>query len=444
MIKFTDRSTGCISNSSDLNFFGGGNVVYEENSTDNLPRLHVSFSGISSKSSFYFCAYEHSLQCIQHQPAEPWLEVVVQPPQTALLPLWAQIIFIIILMVMSGLFSGLNLGLMALDPTTLKIIMESGSKRQKKQAKTIYRVRKHGNYLLCTLLLGNVLVNSTLTVLLNNVLGSGAYAVVASTIAIVIFGEIVPQAICSRHGLVIGAYTIWITYIFMVLTFPLSFPISLILNLILGKEIGAVYKREQILELLKVTQGRHGLERDEVDIISGALEFKKKTAKDVMTKFDDVYCIDIQSVLDFKTVRDIYDSGFSRIPVYEGNKQTIVGLLYVRDLAFVDPDDETPVTNVLKFYNHELRFIFDDCRLDEILQEFAEGKYHMAIVQCVHTETEGDPYYEIIGELVIPPYHSHGSVLSRRDLHAACNVVTFYQPCDYSALGGTFINGHMT
>jgi len=426
VIKFTDQRTGCISNSSGLNIFGGGNVVYEENSTDNLPRLHVSFSGISSKSSFYFCAYEHSIQCIRNQAAEPWLHIIVQPPPVRLLPKWLEILFIIVLLVMSGLFSGLNLGLMSLDPTTLKIIMESGSKHQKKHAKTIYRVRKYGNYLLCTLLLGNVLVNSTLTVLLNDVIGSGVYAVVSSTIAIVIFGEIVPQAICSRHGLAIGAYTIWITYIFMVITFPLSLPISLILNLILGKEIGAVYKREQILELLKVTQGRHGLERDEVDIISGALEFKKKTAKDVMTKFDDVYCIDIQCVLDFKTMRDIYDSGFSRIPVYEGNKQTVVGLLYVRDLAFVDPDDETPVTNVLKFYNHELRFIFDDCRLDEILQEFAEGKYHMAIVQCVHTETEGDPYYEIIGELLFIPYHLQNNLR---------NVVTLYQSCDYSALG---------
>ena len=299
---------------------------------------------------------------------------------------------------MSGIFSGLNLGLMALDPTTLKIIMESGSTRQRSHAKTIYRVRKHGNYLLCTLLLGNVLVNSTLTILLNSVIGSGVYAVVSSTIAIVIFGEIVPQAICSRHGLVIGAYTIWITYIFMVVTFPLSFPISVILNCILGKEIGAVYNREQLLELLKVTQGRHGLERDEVDIIAGALEFKKKTAEDVMTKFDDVYCIDVQSVLDFKTMREIYESGFSRIPVYEGDKQNIVGLLFVRDLAFVDPDDETPLTSLLSFYNHEVQFIFNDARLDDILQEFTQGKSHLAIVQCIHTETEGDPYYEILGK----------------------------------------------
>ena len=287
---------------------------------------------------------------------------------------------------------------MALDPTTLKIIMESGTKRQRKHAKSIFRVRKRGNYLLCTLLLGNVLVNSTLTVLLDNLLGSGVYAIVSSTVAIVIFGEIVPQAICSRYGLIIGAHTIYLTYIFMVLTFPISFPISLLLNLILGKEIGSVYNREQLLELLKVTKEHHNLEKDEVNIISGALEFKKKTAEAVMTKFDDVYFLNIDSVLDFKTMRDIYDSGFSRIPVFEGDKQNIVGLLYVRDLAFADADDETPLNQVLKFYKHEMKFVFHDCSLDVILQEFSEGKCHMAVVQRINSETEGDPFYEVVGE----------------------------------------------
>ncbi|CAI7993257.1 Metal transporter CNNM2 [Geodia barretti] len=290
---------------------------------------------------------------------------------------------------------------MSLDPTTLKLVMESGSGRQKIYAKLIYRVRRYGNYLLCTLLLGNVLVNNTLTILLDSVLGSGLYAVIASTVAIVIFGEIVPQAICSRHALTIGAYTIWLTYIFMALTFPLSFPISLILHFILGKEIGAVYTRNELLGLLKVTEDHHGIGKDEVQIISGALKFKEKTAEDVMTNFEYVYCLDIQSVLDFRTIREIYDSGFSRIPVYEETKSNIVGVLYAKDLAFVDPDDEMPLKQVLNFYNRELTSVYNDTKLDELLEQFAGGQCHLAVVNIVVQEGSGDPQLQVVGVVTL-------------------------------------------
>lgn len=100
---------------------------------------------------------------------------------------------------------------------------------------------------------GNVLVNSTLTILMDD-LTSGLFAVAGSTMAIVIFGEIVPQAICSRHGLAVGARTVYITKFFMILTAPLSYPISLLLDRILGKEIGNVYNRERLKELIKVCQ----------------------------------------------------------------------------------------------------------------------------------------------------------------------------------------------
>lgn len=396
IVRFTEGH-GCSPITSDL--FGGGSVTVTTNAP---PTLSVYFD--ETHTAVYFCLFSDEDNGL-HQGLEDWKKLTVVEKTTdsgssssKLLPLPVEIILILILMILSGLFSGLNLGLMALDPTTLKIIMESGTKRQRGYAKKIFRVRKRGNYLLCTLLLGNVLVNSTLTILLDEVLGSGVYAVVSSTVAIVIFGEIIPQAICSRYGLFIGANTIYLTYIFMIVTFPLSFPISLILNVILGKEIGSVYNREQLLELLKVTEGHHGIPKDEVNMISGALEFKKKTAEDVMTKYEDVYCLDINSVLDFKTMRDIFESGFSRIPVYEGETHNVVGLLYVRDLAFVDADDETPLSNVINFYNHEVRYVFNDSKLDEIFAEFSEGKCHMAIVKSINTETEGDPFYEVVGK----------------------------------------------
>jgi len=94
--------------------------------------------------------------------------------------MFCQISLIVILLMMSGLFSGLNLGLMSLDPMDLKIVMKSGSKIEQKCAAKIYPIRRKGNFLLCTVLLGNVLVNSTLTLLLGE-LTTGIWAVVGST-----------------------------------------------------------------------------------------------------------------------------------------------------------------------------------------------------------------------------------------------------------------------
>jgi CBS domain containing-hemolysin-like protein len=77
-------------------------------------------------------------------------------------------IFIIVLLSLSGLFSGLNLGLMSLDKTELKIVQNTGSEKEKRYANKIAPIRSHGNFLLCALLLGNVLVNNTMTILLDS------------------------------------------------------------------------------------------------------------------------------------------------------------------------------------------------------------------------------------------------------------------------------------
>ncbi|XP_034079977.1 metal transporter CNNM4 isoform X2 [Gymnodraco acuticeps] len=324
-------------------------------------------------------------------------KLLVVEEKRSLLPLWLQCILISFLLVLSGMFSGLNLGLMALDPMELRIVQSCGTEKEKKYARKIEPIRSKGNYLLCSLLLGNVLVNTTLTILLDDLIGSGLGAVVASTVGIVIFGEIVPQALCSRHGLAVGANTIMVTKFFMLLTFPVSFPVSKLLDVLLGQEIGTVYNREKLVGMLRVTEPYNDLVKEELNMIQGALELRNKTVEDVMTPIGDCFMIQADAVLDFNTMSEIMESGYTRIPVYDDEKSNIMDILYVKDLAFVDPDDCTTLKTITKFYNHPVHFVFHDTKLDAMLEEFKKGKSHLAIVQKVNNEGEGDPFYEVLG-----------------------------------------------
>ncbi|ROL54062.1 Metal transporter CNNM4 [Anabarilius grahami] len=372
--------------------------------------MNVSNRGTSGVVSVYVKPMRKSERektyslCVRQDFGDKWLQLgdndgrlVVVEEKTSLLPLWFQVILVSSLLALSGMFSGLNLGLMALDPMELRIVQSCGTNKEKKYARKIEPIRSKGNYLLCSLLLGNVLVNTTLTILLDDLIGSGLGAVVASTVGIVIFGEIVPQALCSRHGLAVGANTIVLTKFFMLLTFPLSFPISKLLDYILGQEIGTVYNREKLVGMLKVTEPYNDLVKEELNIIQGALELRTKTVEDVMTPLSNCFMIHIDAVLDFNTMSEIMESGYTRIPVYDSERSNIVDVLYVKDLAFVDPDDCTTLKTVTKFYNHPVHFVFHDTKLDAMLEEFKKGKSHLAIVQKVNNEGEGDPFYEVLG-----------------------------------------------
>ncbi|XP_061496801.1 unextended protein isoform X2 [Anopheles gambiae] len=369
---------------------------------------------IKNKKYFYMCAKYESVDPLEgsdeydkeaskvnpflHQGSDMWLRMTSHQP---LLPLWLSITVIAVCLMFSALFSGLNLGLMSLDKTDLQILCNTGSDKEKEYARAIQPVRKHGNYLLCSILLGNVLVNSTFTILLDS-LTSGLFAVIGSTVAIVIFGEIIPQAICSRHGLAVGAKTIYITRAFMMLTYPVSYPTSKILDLILGKEIGNFYDRDRLKELVQVTKDVNDLDKDEVNVISGVLELRKKKVEDVMTRLEDAYMLPMDAVMDFETISEIMQTGYSRIPVYEGERTNIKSILHIKDLAFVDPDDNTPIRQICEFYGNRLHFVFFDQTLDVMFKEFKSGEFgHMAFIQNVNSEGEGDPYYYTLGLITL-------------------------------------------
>jgi len=317
------------------------------------------------------------------------------------IPIAVRFLIIVILLCLSGVFSGLNLGLMGLDMSELEVYASSGTPDQQIYAKRIMPFRKRGNFLLCTILIGNVLVNSVAVILLDAEF-SGVVAIVLSTAAIVVFGEITPQSVCARHGLMIGAKTIPLVLFFMIITSPVSFPISLLLDYLLGDEVGQVFQKRQLLELVKQAgaDAANDLEDEEMNIVAGALTYAEKAVYEVMTPLSDTFSLPRDAVLDFETMTRIIESGHSRIPVTVQNGMSfeIQAVVFVKDMAFVDPDEAMPLSQIIDFYNHEVLEVFHDIKLDEMLKRFKEKRTHLASVLKVKGNSKGgDPEYELIG-----------------------------------------------
>ena len=107
---------------------------------------------------------------------------------------------------------------------------------------------------------------------------------------------------------------------------------------------------------------------------------KVKTAREVMTPLEDAYMLEESCKLSFAVVRDIFDHGFSRVPVYARERQHVVGLLFVKDLIFVDPEDEVPLAEYLRVFERSIELVDAEANLDDVLRIFKRGRGHLALV----------------------------------------------------------------
>ena len=186
----------------------------------------------------------------------------------------------IVLVCLSGMFSGLTLGLLSLSIEGLDLLVNAGPTDEAKWAERILPLRRKGNKLLCTLLLGNTLVNAMIAILLAD-LTSGLIGGMISTGVIVIFGEIIPQAVCARHGLRIGAASTMIVRPLMLLFSPITWPIAKVLDLVLGHEMGTAYNRQQLDKLLEMHLSDQAITTDDQALLSSALRFSSKVVESI-------------------------------------------------------------------------------------------------------------------------------------------------------------------
>ncbi|XP_056616559.1 metal transporter CNNM1 [Triplophysa dalaica] len=378
--------------SSDIELLGSFKSASSQNSI--LVELLAKDLRRGEKIKYYsMCAFD-GVKWEHYRTRDFWVAVVERPPHAHG---WMQAGLSVMLLALSALFSGLVISMLALDPVELRVLQNSGTDKEQKYAHKIESVRKHGNYVLCTLVLCNVLTNTLLVVWMCQILGLTPLSTAACTFLIFFIGEILPHSVASRHGLAIASKTIWLTKMLMLVTLPITYPISKLLDNMLHQEISNFYTREKLLAMLRVTDPYHDLVKEELNIIQGALELRTKTVEDVLTPLNDCFMLASDAILDFYTMSDVMQSGYTRIPVFENERSNIVNILFVKDLAFVDPDDCTPLKTITQFYKHPLHCVFNDTKLDAMLEQFKKGKSHLAIVQRVNNEGEGDPFYEVMG-----------------------------------------------
>lgn len=274
---------------------------------------------------------------------------------------------------LSGTFSGLNLGLMSLTVEDLTIIIDGSSDpKEVRWAQKILPLRKRGNLLLCTLLIGNTLVNVMLAILTDPIwawmfgkgLAGTIFSLAVPTALIVIFGEIIPQAYCGRNSLFIGALSVPLVWCFVIVCYPLCKPISMLLDVVLGREISNVLSRHMLLELvtLNVESDEHskqsGLTKEDGKLLKGALTFKDRDCGNVMTPFSNCFCLSDQTVLHEEALMQILSSGRTRVPVYSGEKKSnITAILFAKDLIGIGYERQAKLSDILDSFSATRRVV---------------------------------------------------------------------------------------
>ncbi|PWA65078.1 hypothetical protein CTI12_AA337560 [Artemisia annua] len=256
---------------------------------------------------------------------------------------------IVLLVLFAGLMSGLTLGLMSMSLVDLEVLAKSGTPNDRKYAEKILPVVKRQHLLLCTLLICNAAAMEALPIFLDSLVTAWG-AILISVTLILLFGEIIPQSVCSRHGLAIGATVSPFVRVLVCICFPVAYPISKLLDYLLGHEHVALFRRAELKTLVNFHGNEAGkggeLTHDETTIIAGALELSDKTASDAMTPISDTFTIDINAKLDRDLMNIILEKGHSRIPVYYEQPTNIIGLILVKNLLTIQTDEEVPVKNV--------------------------------------------------------------------------------------------------
>ncbi|KAG2750194.1 DUF21-domain-containing protein [Suillus brevipes Sb2] len=289
------------------------------------------------------------------------------------------------LVLAGGVFAGLTIGLMGLDELHLRVLATSSDeKTERTDAQIVLNLLQKGrHWVLVVLLLSNVIINESLPIFLDSAIGGGLLAIVISATAI---GKVIPQAVCARHGLAIGARCAPYVLLLMYLFAPVAYPIAKILDCALGVHDAHTYKKVELKSFLQLHRtGQEPLRDDEIDILNGVLELSSKNVEAIMTPICDVVMLSSDTILDHSTIDAILTSGYSRFPVHKpGNPLAFEGLLLIKKLLMYDPARELPVSH---FPLSILPEALPSINCFQALDYFQTGRAHLLLI----SRTPGSP-----------------------------------------------------
>ncbi|MEA3230051.1 MAG: hemolysin family protein, partial [archaeon] len=258
-----------------------------------------------------------------------------------------QIFILIILIIFSALFSGIETALISVNMIKVNSLL----KQKRKGSEALYRLKQNPHKLIVTILIGNNLVNITAaslaTVIFTDLFGSGGIGIATGimTFLILIFGEITPKTLASQNAEAISLIVARPLELFSIFFSPfVSFfeNISRFMSYLFGSKKSAELSEDEMKIIVTMGVEEGIMNKEAGEMMHNVLEFKGTKVTEVMTPKVSVEMIDsdkqLKDVIDF-----VVKMPFSRYPVYSGNKDNITGILYIDDVLRYTKDKKMEV-----------------------------------------------------------------------------------------------------
>ena len=316
-------------------------------------------------------------------------------------------VLLFLLLVCSALISGAEVALFSLNVGDVQEGLDQKSKRIEIVSMLLERPKK----LLATILVANNFINIAIVILFA-FLGDTMFGnivnpqiqflveVIVVTFLILLFGEILPKIYASRNNVKFATFMAYPLRVLDIILSPISLPmrsVTLGIHNKLGKQKSNI-SVDQLSQALELTSDEDTT-TEEHKILQGIVSFGNTDTKQVMRPRIDIFALNIEQKYS-EIMPEIISNGYSRIPVYRDNVDTIEGILYVKDLLPYIDRKQFDWTTLLR----EPFFVPENKKLDDLMSEFQEKKVHLAVVVDEYGGTSGlisleDIIEEIVGDI---------------------------------------------